>query len=122
MPPRLPHGRSRRALADEAYSGGGSSSFIRRALAYALNSPRGLTDAEAAGVEYVPSGGVQRLSSGMRVVHLRQHHSGVPLVDAGRSVRLDERGALVAGTGRPAPRRAVRLIRAPERKTDRNMQ
>jgi extracellular elastinolytic metalloproteinase len=102
MPPRLPHGHSHRALADEAHSADGSSSFIRRALAYALNAPRGLTDAEAARVEYVPSGGVQQLSSGMRVVHLRQHHLGVPLLDSGRSVRFDERGAFLTVTGRPA--------------------
>ena len=77
-------------------------SLVQHAVALAIDSPRDLTEREARDIGYVPSGGLQRLSSGLQVVHLRQHHLGVPLIHAGRSVRFDDRGAFLAVTGRPA--------------------
>jgi extracellular elastinolytic metalloproteinase len=80
---------------------GGEPSLVSRALVHALNTPRGLTHAEAQAVQYVP-GDLRRLGSGLQVVQLDQEHLGVPVVGSGRSVRFDARGAFLGVTGRPA--------------------
>jgi extracellular elastinolytic metalloproteinase len=77
------------------------NAIVRQAIRSARHSPRGLTTREADAVDYLPSGDLQRLSGGLLVVHLRQHHLGIPLLHAGRSVRFDPDGSFQKVTGRP---------------------
>lgn len=77
------------------------NALIRQAIRSARNAPRGLGIRESDSIDYLPSGGVQLISGGLMVVHLRQHLFGVPLLHAGRSARFDASGAFLGVTGRP---------------------
>lgn len=60
--------------------------WIRRALEHAGSFARD--------VEFVPDPAVQTTSASCRVVHLHQYHRGVPVFQAGCTLRFDPRGNL----------------------------
>src|SRR5262245_56263709 len=69
------------------------SAPVPSAVSHANASLAGSTSA------YVPVG-LQRTSSGVSVVSLRQEYAGIPVLDGVRTVRLDDAGKVLAFTGK----------------------
>ncbi|MCP4656867.1 MAG: hypothetical protein GY856_15765, partial [bacterium] len=56
-----------------------------------------------ADLEYAADPAVRRTSGGAQLVHLHQHHRGIPVFEAVRTVRFDRAGAVQEVTGDSAP-------------------
>lgn len=98
-------------MAVEPQAGPGRTSepeLVGRALEHLRSLP---TPGEPSAV-FLPDGDVQETSSGVRVVHLRQEHRGIPVHDVSLTVRFDAEGR-VLGVGGEAARIPADLVSAP---------